>query len=131
MGKSGDIKSGKPSRKDEKKAVLFLDLKVGKADRCRDAVTPEQAGVRELVTTAAKEGRLSDVQFDALSDLCSRMSLLGFDTRRSLSTLVSNIATEEDPLRRRQLAFELHGHLMSDGLTKDMIRPFSTAFELP
>ena len=74
---------------------------------------------------------MTDVQCDTLSSLCSRMSVLGFDTRKSLSALVSNIAIEKDPVRRKQIAFELCEHLMGDGLTKDMMKSVSTAFELP
>lgn len=85
---------------------------------------------RETVRKAAELGRLDCAQKKALSDLLSRTSLLGFESRRLICVMVSNIALEDSGKKRLELVLHLREYLEGDGLAKDLVPAMSGAFAL-
>ena len=82
------------------------------------------------VKRAAELGRLDGAQTKALSDLLSRTSLLGFESRRLINVMVNNIALEESKDKRIELVIQLREYLEGDGLAKDLVPALSGAFAL-
>jgi len=85
---------------------------------------------RMTVKRAAELGRLDGAQTKALSDLLSRTSLLGFESRRLINVMVNNIALEESKDKRIELVIQLREYLEGDGLAKDLVPALSGAFAL-
>ena len=75
-------------------------------------------------------GRLDRAQAKALSDLLSRTSVLGFESTRLISVMVSNIALEDSATKRMELALQLREYLEGDGLAKDLVPALTGAFAL-
>jgi hypothetical protein len=85
---------------------------------------------KSTVERAGALGRLNSAQTKALSDLLSRTSVLGFESRRLISVMVSNIALEDSTTKRTELALQLREYLEGDGLAKDLVPVLSGAFKL-
>lgn len=85
---------------------------------------------RVTIERAGKLGRLDPAQVKALSDLVSRTSLLGFESRRIVRVMVTNIALEEALDKRTELVVQLTEYLEGDGLAKDLVPAISRAFAL-
>lgn len=86
--------------------------------------------LREAVERAARNGLLDAAQAEVLTDLVSRLALLGFEAGRIISVMVSNIASEKSGEKRRELALQLTEYLEGDGLAKDLVPPLSESFSL-
>lgn len=85
---------------------------------------------RNAVTRATELGRLDSSQAEALSDLLSRVGLLGFESRRIISVMVANIALEGPTSKRKELVLQLREYLEGDGLARDLVPVLCGAFAL-
>lgn len=85
---------------------------------------------RNAVMKAAELGRLDPAQAKALLELTSRMGVLGFETSRTISNMVTGIALEDSTGKRTRLALKLKEYLEGDGLAKDLVPVISGAFAL-
>jgi hypothetical protein len=85
---------------------------------------------KSIVERAGALGRLDSAQTKALSDLLSRTSVLGFESRRLISVMVNNIALEDSTTKRTELALQLREYLEGDGLAKDLVPALTGAFAL-
>ena len=85
---------------------------------------------REAVQKASEKGMLDAAQAKALMGLVSRLSIMGFESRRIISVMVNNIASERSGEKRRELALHLKEYLEGDGLAKDLVPPLSESFSL-
>ncbi len=86
--------------------------------------------LKGIVKRAEALGRLDSAQTKALTDLLSRTSVLGFESRRLISVMVSNIALEGSAAKRTELALQLREYLEGDGLVKDLVPALTGAFAL-
>lgn len=110
----------------------------GKVSRRKDAGGGDQrnsagggsSDPKDIVMKAAGLGRLDDAQAKALSELLSRLGVLGFDSRRIISVMVTNIALEDSMDKRTEMVLHLREYLEGDGLAKDLVPVLSGAFKL-
>ncbi len=100
----------------------------GEAARPRPANGPGDP--RTALLRASECGRLDCTQARALSDLLSRTSVLGFESKRLISVMVTNIALEDSREKRVELAVQLREYLEGDGLAKDLVPSICCAFKL-
>jgi hypothetical protein len=126
VGDSSGHREGSLSKGTSEKPSHAKDLN---GDGHTSAKTPAH-NTRDVVMRAVAQGKLDKAQGKALSDLLSRMGVLGFENRRMISVMITNIALEGPTDKRTGLVLKLREYLEGDGLAKDLVPVISGAFAL-